>query len=81
MAFRIAALTCAIFLSSAGAAHAYIDPSAGSLILQGIVGGIAGGLFIMRSYWMRFTGWLPWNRTTAKDEKTGAADESAAETR
>jgi hypothetical protein len=38
------------------AAHAYIDPGAGSLILQVLLGGIAGVLLLLKTYWRRFTG-------------------------
>ncbi len=38
------------------AAHAYIDPGAGSLILQVLLGGVAGGLLLLKTYWRRFTG-------------------------
>lgn len=34
-------------------AHAYLDPGTGSILLQAILGGIAGGLFIIRMQWAR----------------------------
>jgi hypothetical protein len=37
-------------------AHAYIDPSAGSVLLQLLLGGIAGLLVAVRLYWRRLTG-------------------------
>ena len=37
-------------------AHAYIDPSAGSLLLQLILGGLAGVLVALRLSWRRLTG-------------------------
>jgi hypothetical protein len=37
-------------------AHAYIDPSAGSLLLQLVLGGVAGVLVALRLYWKRLTG-------------------------
>ena len=39
-------------------AHAYIDPSAGSLLLQLLLGGIAGVLVAVRLYWKRLTGYF-----------------------
>lgn len=32
-------------------AHAYLDPGTGSILLQGLIGGIAGALFVLRVYW------------------------------
>ena len=37
----------------AGPAHAYLDPGTGSIILQAIVGTIAGGLVVIKLYWYR----------------------------
>ena len=45
-----------LLLSLLAPAHAYIDPSAGSLLLQLILGGIAGVLVALRLYWKRFNG-------------------------
>lgn len=39
---------------------AYLDPGSGSLILQMMLGGIAAGLYMVKSYWQKiksyFTG-------------------------
>ena len=35
-------------------AHAYLDPGAGSMILQVLLGGIAGAVVVFRLYWRRF---------------------------
>ncbi len=32
-------------------AHAYLDPGTGSILLQLLLGGVAGGLVIMKLYW------------------------------
>lgn len=36
-----------------GNAHAYLDPGTGSMILQGILGGIAAVAVVGRLYWDR----------------------------
>jgi hypothetical protein len=38
------------YIADVGAAHAYIDPGVGSLLLQGAVGGVATFLVVMRLY-------------------------------
>lgn len=40
-----------MFLSNE--AHAYIDPGTGSLLLQGLIAGIAAGLYTIKLYWYR----------------------------
>jgi len=35
-------------------AHAYLDPGSGSMILQLLLGGVAGLLIIAKLYWRRF---------------------------
>jgi hypothetical protein len=37
-------------LSVAAPAHAYLDPATGSIILQAIIGAIAGGVLFMRTW-------------------------------
>ena len=44
------ALLAAAFVADAGPAHAYIDPATGSILLQGIVGGAATFLVVIRLY-------------------------------
>ncbi|MGE0745618.1 MAG: hypothetical protein AB7K86_10235 [Rhodospirillales bacterium] len=34
-------------------AHAYLDPGTGSILLQGLVGAVAGALVAIRLYWGR----------------------------
>ena len=41
----------ALLLLSTQNAYAYLDPGTGSMILQGLIGGIAGGMFAIRIYW------------------------------
>jgi nitrate/nitrite transporter NarK len=43
----------ALLLLSTQNAYAYLDPGTGSMILQGLIGGIAGGMFAIRIYWGR----------------------------
>ena len=35
-------------------AYAYLDPGTGSIILQGLIAGIAGGLITIKLYWAKF---------------------------
>jgi hypothetical protein len=46
----------ALLLFSTQDAHAYLDPGTGSMILQGLIGGIAGGMFAIRLYWGKLKG-------------------------
>ena len=57
------ALTIFLFtVFVAGPAHAYLDPGTGSIILQAIVGTIAGGLVVIKLYWYRIKNFFK-NRT------------------
>lgn len=53
---RIAALSLAFALAGGPSAYAYVDPGAGSLVLQLILGGIAGALVTLRLFWNRLRG-------------------------
>lgn len=35
-------------------AFAYLDPGTGSILLQVLLGGVAGGLVVVKLYWSRF---------------------------
>jgi hypothetical protein len=52
------AFTCALAVlllgSSTGAAHAYLDAGTGSMILQLLLGGVAGLALVGKLYWHRF---------------------------
>ncbi|HNP61305.1 MAG TPA: hypothetical protein PKM72_10715 [Nitrospirales bacterium] len=39
-----------------GLASAYLDPGTGSMVLQLLLGGIAGAVVILKLYWRRFVG-------------------------
>ena len=45
----------AIILSSATPAQAYIDPGVGGMLVQLLLGGVAGIVVVMRLYWERIT--------------------------
>ena len=45
-----------LLLGVPASAHAYIDPSAGSVRLQLILGGVAGLMVALRLSWKRLTG-------------------------
>jgi hypothetical protein len=49
----VVVLLAAAFIVDAGPAHAYIDPGMASLLLQGIVGGTATFLVVIRLYGAR----------------------------
>lgn len=54
-----------------GPAAAYIDPGAGSLILQAIIGGVAGMLLALRMYWRRIRGYFAaWANGRRKGQDT-----------
>ena len=43
-------MPAAAYIADAGPAYAYIDPATGSILLQGIVGGAATFLVVIRLY-------------------------------
>ena len=50
MKFLVIALTT---ISGADPAHAYLDPGTGSMILQGLIAGIAVAWFTIKTYWYK----------------------------
>jgi hypothetical protein len=65
---------------SAGGAHAYLDPGTGSMILQVLLGGIAGLAIVVKLYWYRFRAMLgiaP--KPSPRDAETGARSNAQAD--
>ena len=52
-------------------AYAYLDPASGSLILQLILGGVAGLMVIGKLFWHKVQRLLPWKR---EEEQDGSSD-------
>ena len=53
-------------------ALAYVDPAASSLILQVVLGGIAGLGVLLRLFWGRIRRWVRREPSPAADENSGA---------
>ena len=64
LAFLAAALT-ALWTAPA---HAYLDPTTGSILLQGLLAGVAGVTVVLRLYWQRLKAFF--RRLTGKGAQT-----------
>ena len=62
---KLALAALVLTLSTSGTAHAYLDAGTGSMILQAVLGGIAGLVVLGKMYWKEFTGMF---RKAGKDE-------------
>ena len=49
-------------------AYAYLDPGTGSMILQGIIGAVVGGLIALKLYWARLKNFLSVRRARQSDK-------------
>lgn len=47
--------------------EAYVDPGAGSMLTQLLVGGVLGGLVVVRAGWHRIRGWFRRHPKRAED--------------
>ncbi len=48
---QILVVLCAVSVAAPRAAHAYIDPLSGSVVLQGTVAGVLAALLTIRDWW------------------------------
>lgn len=39
-------------------AHAYLDPTSGSILLQVLLGGVAGAVLALKLFWGRILSWF-----------------------
>ena len=56
-----------------GSASAYIDPATGSMVLQMIIGGIAGAFVTVKLYWIQIKAFF--TNKKSRQIKSGAASE------
>ena len=61
--FNVFLLVFLLSMDLAKPAYAYLDPGTGSMILQLLLGGVAGGLVILKLYWQRLKGLFRSSRT------------------
>lgn len=61
----------AVLLVAPGTAHAYLDPASGSLILQLVLGGVAGLSVAVKVFWGRIRNWFGGNHDTPDDDGSG----------
>ena len=67
--FTVLGAAVLIMLACAGPAYAYLDPGAGSLILQGLIAGIVAVGVGVRIYWHRLLRLLGIRKDMDSDEK------------
>jgi len=49
-------------------AYAYLDPGTGSIILQALIAGVAGSLFVVKAYWYKLRSYLGIGQQVNKTE-------------
>lgn len=69
--FTVAAL--GVLFSSPS--HAYLDPGTGSILLQGLLAGLAVGIGVLRRYWQQFKSFLAKPRAESNDNKNEEASD------
>lgn len=74
---RLAAASAApaflVLATNHGAAHPYIDAGTGSIIIQAVIGGLAGGLLVLKIFWGRITSFF--RRLLSGSAKDGETSE------
>lgn len=69
-ACRVSVLTVAMLgLLISSPSYAYLDPGTGSIILQGLLAGIAVAIGVVRGYWQQFRMFLTNLRSKSDDNK------------
>ena len=75
--FRFAFI--ALFLSFSTSASAYLDPGTGSMILQGLIAGIAIAGFTIKTYWYKLRSMFGKNQPSSlleEEDNLSNSDES-----
>lgn len=64
-------VACLVVAMSSQPAWAYLDPATGSMILQGLIGGLVGALVVGRLYWQKlrhFFSAKKWHFSSSKNK-------------
>lgn len=64
-----AQLVVAALVASPAVAHAYIDPGTGSILIQGLIAAIVGGLFTIKLWWRRIKGLFTRHQDAPPEER------------
>ncbi len=68
-------LSAIIIVAAASPAHAYLDPGTGSMILQGLIGGIAAGATVIALYYQKIKSFFHKLRGRPDDVRTQSDDD------
>ena len=69
MKTNILIFICIYMLALSKEAYAYIDPGTGSLILQGLIGTLIAGFFVIKKYWEQLKLFFKGNRKKNEDNR------------
>lgn len=76
---RVRRLACLVllalpWLAAPRAAYAYLDPGTGSILLQVLIGGVAGMGVIVKLYWHRLRGLFGARKKGARERRPPAVE-------
>ena len=77
---NVALLAAVATVFFTGPAWAYLDPGTGSMMLQLLLGGIAGAMVVGKLYWHRFRGFVT-SRFSGKPRDSARAKHASASPR
>jgi hypothetical protein len=63
-------IVLAMLVGFSESAYAYLDPGTGSIILQGLIAGIALGLSTIKFWWGKVSGFFSWNKEAKEERET-----------
>jgi hypothetical protein len=63
-------LSIGMLLLAATPAYAYLDPGSGSMVVQLLLGGVAGAAVLLRMYWSRLLARLGFRQETAASKRS-----------
>ena len=66
---RILILAITLLLIFPAPSFAYLDPATGSMIIQGIIGAVAGLLIAVKLYWGKLTSFFSRNKKSDPDDE------------
>ncbi|PKL42798.1 MAG: hypothetical protein CVV41_12260 [Candidatus Riflebacteria bacterium HGW-Riflebacteria-1] len=75
---KIYVVTFLLLVSVVPSVQAYLDPGTGSFILQTLIAGFFGAVFVLKSYWASIKSWFAGSAGSSENSAENAADNAAS---
>jgi hypothetical protein len=75
---KIYVVTFLLLVSVVPSVQAYLDPGTGSFILQTLIAGFFGAIFVLKSYWVSIKSWFTGSASSSENSAEDSSENAAS---